>query len=80
MAVLTLKRSILAAFYTSTHSNDTAVVNKITHVQFFPCLTLSWHTLIIFRIYAIENRLDFVFLDDKSLQRRHKFVGERDFP
>ena len=30
-------------------------------------------------IYAIENRLDFVFIDDKSLQRRRKFVGERDF-
>ena len=31
-------------------------------------------------MYAIENRLDFVSLDDESLQRRRKFVGERDFP
>ena len=55
--------------------------NKITHLySVFPCLTLSWHTLIIFRIYVIETKLDFVSFDDKNLQRRHKFVVERDFP
>ena len=47
-------------------------------VQFFPCLTLSWHTLIIFMIYIIKTKLDFVSFDDKNLQRRRKFVGERD--
>ena len=56
--------------------------NKITHwtVQFFPCLTLSWHTLINFRIHVIQTKLDFVSFDDKNLQRRREFVGERDFP
>ena len=58
------KFKYLPYFIHFTHSNDTAVVNKITHLfSFFPCLTLSCHTLIIFRIYAIENRLDFVSLD-----------------
>ena len=33
-----------------------------------------------FGIYFIENKLDFVSFDDKNLQRRRKFVGERDFP
>ena len=32
-----------------------------------------------FGIYLIENKLDFVSFDDKNLQRRRKFVGERDF-
>ena len=41
---------------------------------------LSWHTLISFRIHAIETKLDFVSFDDKNLQKRRKFVGERDFP
>ena len=45
----------------------------------FPCLTLSWHALIIFRIFIIETKLDFVSLIDKNLQRRRKFVAERDF-
>ena len=31
-------------------------------------------------VYFIENKLDFVSFDDKNLQRRRKFVGERDFP
>ena len=39
----------------------------------YTCLTLSWHTLIIFRIYVIEIKLDFVSFDDKNLQRRGKF-------
>ena len=31
------------------------------------------------RVYAIETtELDFVSFDDKNLQRRRKFVGERD--
>ena len=46
----------------------------------FPCLTLSWHTLIIFRIYVIETKLGFVSFDNKNLQRRRKLVGKRDFP
>ena len=33
-----------------------------------------------FGVYFIENKLDFVSFDDKNLQRRRKFVGERDFP
>ena len=33
-----------------------------------------------FGIYFIENKLDFVCFDDKNLQRRRKFVDERDFP
>ena len=33
-----------------------------------------------FGIYLIENKLDFVSFDDKNLERRRKFVGERDFP
>ena len=42
---------------------------------------LSWHALIIFRIYDIEVKLDSVSYNrDKNLQRRRKFVGERDFP
>ena len=60
-----------------THSNDTAL-GLLNHasVQFFPCLTLSWHTLIIFRIYFIETKLDFVSFDGKNLQRRCEFAGE----
>ena len=49
-------------------------------MQFFSCLTLSWHTLIIFRVYVIETKLDFVSFDDKNLQRQQKIVGERYFP
>ena len=41
-------------------------------IQFFPCLFLSWQTLIIFRIYVIETKLEFVSNDDKNLQRRNK--------
>ena len=41
---------------------------------------LSWHALIIFRIYVIETKLDFVSFDIKNLQRRQKFVSECDFP
>ena len=41
---------------------------------------LSWHVLIIFRIYVIEIKLDSVSYNrDKNLQRRRKFVGELDF-
>ena len=41
---------------------------------------LSWHALIIFRTFIIETKLDFVSFNDKNLQRRRKFVTERDFP
>ena len=42
---------------------------------------LSWHVLIISRIYVIEIKLDSVSYNrDKNLQRRRKLVGERDFP
>ena len=41
---------------------------------------MSWHTLIIFRIYVIETKLEFVSIDNKNLQRRRKFVGKGDFP
>ena len=41
---------------------------------------LSWHVLIIFKTYIIETKQDFVFFNDKNLQRQGKFVGERDFP
>ena len=44
--------------------------NKITHL----------YTLIIFRIYVIETKLDFVSFDDKNLQRRREFVSESEFP
>ena len=37
------------------------------------------HALIIFRIFIIETKLDFVSFNDKNLQRRRKFVAERDF-
>ena len=54
--------------------------NKTTHLySFFPRLTLSWHELIIFRIFIIETKVDFVSFNDKHLQRRRKFVAERDF-
>ena len=33
-----------------------------------------------FQIYVIETKPDFVSFDDKNLQRRRNFVGERDFP
>ena len=46
----------------------------------FSCLTLPWHTSIIFRIHVIKNKLDFVSFDDKNLQRRREFAGEHDFP
>ena len=36
--------------------------------------------LIIFKMYIIETKPDFVFFDDKKLQRQGKFVGKRDFP
>jgi len=49
-------------------------------VQFFPRLTLSWHEMIIFRIFIIETKLDFVSFNDKHLQRGPKFVAERDLP
>ena len=41
---------------------------------------LSWHALIIFRVFITETKLDFVSFNDKHLQRRRKFVAERDFP
>ena len=41
---------------------------------------MSWHALIIFRIYVIETKLDIVSVDDKNLKRRRKVVGQRDFP
>ena len=40
---------------------------------------LSWHVLIILKMYIIETKRDFVFFNDKNLQRQGKFVGERDF-
>ena len=41
---------------------------KITHLySVFPRLTLSWHTLIIFRICVTQTKLDFVSFDDKNL-------------
>ena len=50
-------------------------------VQFFPRhLTLSLHAFIIFRIFIIETKLDFVSFNDKHLQRWRKFVAERNFP
>ena len=48
-------------------------------VQFFPCLMLSWHALIIFRIYVIEKswilflKMVKIFKDDEN------FFGEHDF-
>ena len=36
---------------------------------------LSWHVLIIFKMYIIETKPDFVFFNDKNLQRQGKFVG-----
>ena len=33
-----------------------------------------------FQDYVIETKLEFVSINDKHLQRRQKFVGERDFP
>ena len=48
--------------------------------SFFPSLTLYWHALIIFRIFIIETKLDFVSFHDNHIQRRRKFVAERDFP
>ena len=42
---------------------------------------LSWHALMIFRIYVIEIKLHSVSYNrDKNLQRRRNLVGERDFP
>ena len=35
--------------------------------------------LIIFRIYFIETKLNFVFFDNKNVQGCQKIVGERDF-
>ena len=53
---------------------------KTTHLySFFLRLKLSWHALIVFRIFIIETKLDFVSFNDKHLQRRRKFVAERDF-
>ena len=46
--------------------------NKTTHL-FFPRLTLSWQALIIFGIFIIETKLDFVSFNDKHLQKRRKF-------
>ena len=54
--------------------------NNHSSVQFFPRLTLSWHELIIFRIFIIETKVDFVSFNNKHLQRRRKFVAKRDFP
>ena len=34
----------------------------------------------IFQDICYINKLDFVSFDDKNLQRRRKFVDERDFP
>ena len=60
-------------------SNDTAEEIKSFVCTVFPCLTLSWQTLIILRIYFIETKLNFVSLGDKNVQGRRKIVGERDF-
>ena len=40
----------------------------LTHVDYFQ------------DIYIIETKQDFVSFSDKNLQRRRKFVGERDVP
>ena len=57
---------------------DYSGYHKKTHDH--PRLTLSWQALIIFRIFIIETKLDFVSSNDKHLPRRRKFVAERDFP
>ena len=55
--------------------------NKTTHLySFFKGLTRSWHALIIFGIFIIETKMDFVSFNDKHLQRWRKFVAEPDFP
>ena len=41
---------------------------------------LSWHALILFRIYVIENKPDFVSFDDKNRQRDVKFLANVTFP
>ena len=33
---------------------------------------MSWHALIILRIFIIETKLDFVSFNDKHLQRRQQ--------
>ena len=40
----------------------------------------KWGTTrsLIFKMYIIETKLDFVFFNDKNLQRQGKFVGECD--
>ena len=40
---------------------------------------MSWHTLIIFRIYIIENQAGFCFFSQKKYSQMQKFVGKRDF-
>ena len=54
--------------FTAMVYNDTAIMKK-SSVQVFPYLTLSWHTLILFRIYVIENKMDFVSFDHTNRQR-----------
>ena len=67
--------------YFTDSTNDTHVGNNNhSSLQYFPCLILSWLTLIILRLYIINSRLDFVPFDDKNLQRQCKFAGERDCP
>ena len=61
------------------HSYEALKPIICTVYSMFPCLTLSWHALMIFRIFIIETKLDFVSFNDKHLQRRRKFVAERDF-
>ena len=67
-----------------THSNDTALgIKSLICTVFravFPGLTLLLHSLIIFRVYVIETKLDFVSFDDKNLQTGRNFAGKRDFP
>ena len=47
----------------------TPLTMKITHLYsvFRACLTLSWHALIIFKIYIIETKLDFASFNNKNL-------------
>ena len=56
-------------------------MNKITHLdRFFHMFDLVLAQANDFQDICYLNKLDFVSFDDKNLQRRRKFVDERDFP
>ena len=60
----------------------TPLTMKTSHLYsvFRACLTLSWHALIIFKIYIIETKLDFASFNNKNLKDDGNLLANVTFP